>query len=164
MNETTITTQIMKKWQAANPNRIWFHKIGDPAVAGSISAQRAVDIIGCFDGVLFAMEWKIKKNNRSFPFKKIRMNQIETLCDVSIAGGLGMIVIATYVSTKEKYIHAIPISIWNKTINNYVKTSTQKSINIEKHFDSCRIECRKSGNRDVWDMSSIETELNNLRG
>lgn len=156
MNETQITRIIMQKWKDGNPNSIWYHKVADPTYGANQTNNRAVDVLGCYDGRAFAMEWKLKKNINSFPFKRVRLNQIETLCDVAISGGMALIMIATYIDTKNKYVHAIPIQAWNRVVKNYVKTSSQKSINIEKYFDEYRIDCNKQGSRDVWTINRLE--------
>ncbi len=165
MNETTIMRQIMKNWQRQQPGLLWWYKIPDymPFQHNTPNA-RAVDIIACYNGICVGMEWKIKKDDRAFPINRVRMEQIKTLCDIEVAGGVGFLAIAVYKGPHDKCVYIIPISRWNsevafikneQKINNTL-IKPRKSIRIEEVFDDYRIKPIRVGSFVHWNMKQIE--------
>ena len=155
MNETTITKQIMSNWQRQHSD-LWFWKIPDYTRPGyGYSNDRAVDVVICCDGAFVGMEWKLKKDNRAFPLKRIRDGQIKTLCDIEIAGGTGFLMIAVYLSPHDKCVYAIPIKQWNKEAKEVHETG-RKSIRIEEVFSYYRIEPRRIGTYVHWNFKLVE--------
>ena len=169
MNETTFTRQFMQDWQRQRPalhcqhlqkNRVWYHKIADPTYGGNVTNTRAVDVIACFGGVCVGMEWKLKKDTRAFPIKRIREGQIETLRAIEQAHGIGFIMIAVYLGPREKCVYAIPIERWLEVV---VRTTTRKSICIETEFANCRIEMHSVGTYRHWKVRPIEQLISAVR-
>lgn len=99
------------------------------------------------------MEWKIKKDGRAFPINRVRMEQIKTLCDIEIAGGVGFLAIVVYKGPQDKCVYMIPVAVWNAEVK---LTFGRKSIRIEEQFDEYRIEPRRVGSFIHWDMKLIE--------
>lgn len=149
MNEATITRQVMENWKRQRSD-LWCWKVPDYMRPGTnYSNDRAVDVIACFDGVCVGIEWKIKKDDRAFPIKKIREGQIKTLCDIEVAGGVGLIAIAVYKGPKDKCVYLIPISCWNQAVK---ATTDRKSIRIEETFPNLRIEPQRAGQYVHWNL------------
>lgn len=153
MNETTFTRQVMKNWQRQRPYMLWYHKIADPTLGQKYTNERAIDVVVCFNGHFIGMEWKLKKDERAFPIKRVRDGQVKTLCDIEVAGGKGFIMIGVYLATGVKYVYAIPISRWNEQV---AKTTDRKSIRLEGCFTDCRIDMIRVGQFKHWDFSTVE--------
>lgn len=153
MNETTITRQVMQNWQRQRCSRLWWHKIADPTFGGDVTNERAVDVVGCLDGVMFGMEWKIKKDDRALPLNRVRLGQLETLRQIEASGGVGLLMIAVYKGPHDKCVYAVPIWAWD----NATKAITdRKSIRIEEAFPACRIETRRQGSYVHWNLMKVE--------
>lgn len=161
INETTFTRQFMQNWQRQRPDLLYYHKIADPTFGGDVTGARAVDVVACFCGVFVGMEWKLKRDNRAFPLKRVRIGQIKTLCDIEVALGFGYLMVAVYNGPRDKYVYAIPIKRWNEEVERLKKGS--KSIRIEEVFDDCRIEMYRAGSYLIWDTAQIEKELDRAR-
>jgi penicillin-binding protein-related factor A (putative recombinase) len=153
MKEATIIKQVMDNWKRQHPYRLWAFKVPDYShYYSNHSNNRAVDVLACYDGVFVGMEWKIKKDKRAFPFDRVRDNQVQALCDIGVAGGVGLLMIVVYHGPQDKYAYAIPIEVWNEC----VFAAQGKSVRIEEEFAQWRIEPKKHGAYVHWDMTKIE--------
>jgi len=159
MNETTITKQIMSNWQRQHPDS-WWWKIPDYMRPNSnYSNDRAVDVVACYDGTFVGIEWKLKKDNRAFPLKRVRDGQVKTLCDIEVAGGVGLLVIAVYVGPDDKCAYVIPVAQWN-TEAREAHEAGRKSIRVEEVFPHCKVKPRRAGAYVHWDFRLIEEAIN----
>jgi len=161
MNEAIITRQIMQNWKRQQINLLFWHKIADPTIGGDVTNARAVDVVACFNGVFIGMEFKIKKDDRAFPMKRIRTGQINTLCDIEKAGGVGLLMVVVYKGPYNKCVYAIPVHRWLEKVTEVWPKC--KSIRIEDHFADCRIEPHRVGSHVHWEMTLIEEYANATR-
>jgi len=152
MTEAIFTRQVMQNWKRQKESLLWYHKIADPTIGGNVTNARAVDVVACFGGTFIGMEWKLKKTDRAFPIKRIRTGQINTLCDIQAAGGIGLLMIAVYKGPYDKCVYAIPVHRWLEE----VEQTTRKSIRIEEKFIKYRIKPQRFGVRVDWNMGLIE--------
>lgn len=153
MNETTITRQVMQNWQRQRGSLIWYHKIADPTFGGDVTNERAVDVVACYKGTFVGIEWKLKKDDRAFPLKRVRLGQVQTLCDIEAAGGVGLLAIAVYNGPYDKCVYMIPIQYWNNAVN---AITDRKSIRIEEAFPHWKVEPRRVGSFVHWNLQPIE--------
>jgi len=166
MNETISTTQFMKDWQRQRSDLLWWFKIPDhsrPMAAANISGKRAVDVIACYNGLLIGMEWKLKKDKRAIPCRRVRINQIETLCNIEVAGGLGLLMIMVYLGPRDKAVYAIPIAEWNKQTQLIYEKSNRKSIRIEEIFPQYKMLQHQIGQYKHWDITLLKEFINNAK-
>ena len=144
----------MKNWERQHPNRLWWWKIPDYTRPGAgYSNDRAVDVVACYNGVFVGIEFKIKKDDRAFPMNRIRDGQVKTLCDLEVAGGVGVIAIVVYKDKHDKCVYLIPIAEWNKEVK---LTTDRKSIRIEEKFSAYRTAPRRVGSFVHWSMMLLE--------
>ena len=134
MRETEIIRQLMQNWKRQRPDMLWWHKIADPRFGGHVTNERAVDVIACFQGICVGMEWKLKKDTRAFPLNRVRLGQLETLCDIHLASGVALLMIVEYITPQNKCLYAIPVDRWNCEV---AKITDRKSIRLEEHFLDC---------------------------
>jgi recombination protein U len=134
---------------------LWYHKIADPTFGGDVTGGRAVDVVACYDGIFIGMEWKLKKDDRAFPIKRVRDGQVATLCDIEVAGGVGLLMIAKYKGPKDKCVYIIPIAQWNSAVRMAIKDG-RKSVRVEELFENCRTGTQRTGAYTHWDMQFIE--------
>ena len=156
VNETLFTKQVMDNWYRQRLDILWFHKIADPTFGPRKTQARAIDVVACFKGIFIGMEWKLIKNTRAFPINRIRDNQVKTLCNIEVAGGVGLIMIAVYLPSRIKYIYAVPIKKWNQA----VRCATKKSIKLDDVFIKYRFDIKQVGKYKHWDMKIVESYIN----
>ena len=99
MKENEFSARFMKAWQVWE-KQMWYHKIADVPVSVMEASgefrfvpHRAVDYLCCLRGRFIAIEFKLHHSAGSFPVSALRIQQVQVLQAVEIAGGVGLIAI-----------------------------------------------------------------------
>lgn len=159
MIETRFTYSIMRKWEQQD-KKLWWTKLPDSPLA-SRTGKRTIDVLACWKRNFIAMEWKLRKNERSFPINRVSEQQIRTLQIIQQAGGISLIVIGTYLGPRNKHLHIFTVHSWLIAVDK-AKENGQKSIKLSLSHDRQRGCFYCTAKNGIWNIGQLQSAINSL--
>jgi len=152
VTETRFIYSVLRK---LSDDDFWWVKLPDSPQAAR-TGKRTIDVLACLQGKFIGMEWKLRKNTRAFPITRVSTQQLITLKNIVDAGGIGLIVIGTYLNSREKFLDIFTYQGW-LTILREAKKYNQKSIMLPLAWTLHHAFIHANG--DKWDATEIKNRI-----